>query len=217
MSRSATLIRRFGVPAGNRRSSATSPRDTLAALDRLRTLIAAGMPHGDALRFGAAAGGRPAAHLAHASRLVERGAPLSEALSRAGVSLASPDLALLRAGEASGTLAGTLGLLCERLSQRGEAKSRVARALAYPCALLLVTVAVVLAMTTLVLPSFVTLYTTTGAPIPTTTRVMLGFGAGVKAYGLHVLFASVSAIAWDTRSGGAWKCSPRERASSGPS
>lgn len=194
MSRSATLIRRLGVPTGNRCRKATSPRDTLAALDRLRTLIAAGMPHGDALRFGAAAGGRSATHLVQASRLVERGAPLSDALARAGVSLASPDLALLRAGEASGTLAGALGLLCERLSQRGEAKSRVARALAYPCALLLVTIVVVLAMTTLVLPSFVTLYTTTGAPIPTTTRAMLAFGGGVKTYGLHVLFASLGAI-----------------------
>jgi type II secretory pathway component PulF len=144
---------------------------------------------GDALRFGAAAGGRTGNHLAHASRLVERGAALSDALARAGVSLAPPDLALLRAGESSGTLGNTLGLLCERLTQRGDAKSRVARALAYPCALLLVTVAVVLAMTTLVLPSFVTLYATNGAPIPTTTRAMLAFGAWVKSYGLHALLA----------------------------
>jgi type II secretory pathway component PulF len=195
MSRSATLITGRRGHRGARRGARTSPRDTLVALDRLRTLIGAGMPHGDALRFGAAAGGRPATHLAQASRLVERGAPLSDALSRAGVSLAPPDLALLRAGETSGTLAGTLGLLCERLAQRGDAKSRVLRALAYPCALLLVTVAVVLAMTTLVLPSFVTLYTTTGAPIPTTTRAMLAFGNGVKGYGLHTLVTLIAAIA----------------------
>jgi type II secretory pathway component PulF len=155
----------------------------------LRTLIAAGMPHGDALRFGAAAGGRAAVHLAHASTLVERGAPLSEALPRAGVALTSPDLALLRAGEASGTLAGTLGLLCERLAQRGNANSRVVRALAYPCTLLLVTVVVVLAMTTMVLPSFVTLYATAGAPIPATTRAMLAIGSTIKSYAVHALAA----------------------------
>jgi type II secretory pathway component PulF len=194
MPRPATLTHRLGALGGTRHSRTTSARDTFAALDRLRTLIGAGMPHGDALRFGAAAGGRPAAHLAHAARLVERGAPLSEALARSGVALASADLALLRAGESSGTLAGTLGLLCERLAQRGEAKSRVFRALAYPCALLLVTVIVVLAMTTLVLPSFVTLYTTTGAPIPPTTRAMLAFGGGVKAYGLHVLLVLAGAV-----------------------
>jgi general secretion pathway protein F len=198
MSGNATLMLRLGGRADVLRRQAISPRDTLAALDRLRTLIGAGMPHGDALRFGAAAGGRPAAHLAHASRLVERGAPLSEALPRAGVSLASPDLALLRAGEASGTLAGTLGLLCERLAQRGDAKSRVARALAYPCALLAVTVVVVLSMTTLVLPSFVTLYTNNGAPIPTTTRAMLAFGGAVKSYGLHAL-AGLAAAGAATR------------------
>ena len=198
MSGHATLIRSLRARAARPRRQTTSPRDTLAALDRLRTLIAAGMPHGDALRFGAAAGGRPAAHLTHASRLVERGAPLSEALSRAGISLAPPDLALLRAGEASGTLGGTIGLLCERLTQRGDAKSRVVRALAYPCALLLVTVVVVLAMTTMVLPSFVTLYTTTGAPIPTTTRAMLAFGGAVKSYGIHTA-AAVALAAVATR------------------
>jgi type II secretory pathway component PulF len=198
MSGHPTLIRRLVERAYAPRQQATSPRDTLAALDRLRTLIAAGMPHGDALRFGAAAGGRPAGHLSHASRLVERGAPLSDALRRAGIGLADADLALLRAGEASGTLAGTIGLLCERLAQRGDAKSRVFRALAYPCALLLVTVFVVLAMTTMVLPSFVTLYATSGAPIPTTTRAMLAFGAVVRAYGLHAL-ASLAFIAAATR------------------
>lgn len=191
----ATLIRRLAVGSGKRDGKSTSPRDTLAVIDRLRTLIGAGMPHGDALRFGAAAGGRPAAQLMRASKLVERGAPLSDALRRAGVSLASADLALLRAGESSGTLSGTLGLLHERLGQRSEARSRVARALAYPCALLALTIAVVLAMTTLVLPSFVTLYQTTGAPIPVTTRAMLSFGVAVKAYGLHALLAFGAAAA----------------------
>lgn len=188
----ATLISRLAFGANNRRAGATSRRDTLAILDRLRTLIGAGMPQGDALRFGAAAGGRPAATLLRASKLVERGAPLSEALRRAGVSLASADLALLRAGESSGTLSGTLALLCDRLAERNEARSRVARALAYPCALLALTVAVVLAMTTLVLPSFVTLYETTGAPIPVTTRAMLSFGATVKAHGLHALLGIIT-------------------------
>jgi type II secretory pathway component PulF len=177
--------------ASPRRASA---RDTVAALDRLRSLVAAGMPAGDALRFAAAAGGSVAPHLQRACTLVERGAPLSRALVRSGIALAEPDLALLRAGESSGTLAGAIALLCDRLTERAAAKHRVLRALAYPAALLVVTLAVVLAMTTLVLPSFVGLYATTKASIPVTTRAMLAFGAAAKAHGLSAVLVVAAAL-----------------------
>jgi len=177
MSASASSIARFA------RSRRASERDTLAALDRLRALTGAGMPPGEALRFGAAAGGGPAARLAHAARLVERGQPLSQAVARAGVRLHEADLALLRAGERSGEISTALTLLCQRLTQRTAARSRIKRALAYPLMLLAVTLAVVVAMTTLVLPSFVALYATSKAEVPTTTRALMAFGAWLTTYG----------------------------------
>ena len=164
-------------------SKRAAEREALAALDRIRALTGAGMPPGEALRFSAAAGGVPAARLAHAARLVERGQALSEALHRAGLRLHDADLALLRAGERSGEISAALALLCQRLAQRAAARSRIKRALAYPVALLGVTLAVVVAMTTLVLPSFVSLYATSKAEVPVTTRALMAFGAWLTAYG----------------------------------
>jgi type II secretory pathway component PulF len=164
-------------------SKRAAEREAMAALDRIRALTGAGMPPGEALRFGAAAGGPPAARLAQAARLVERGQPLSEALRRAGLRLHDADLALLRAGERSGEISAALALLCQRLTQRAAARSRIKRALAYPVALLGVTLAVVVAMTTLVLPSFVSLYATSKAEVPVTTRALMAFGAWLTSYG----------------------------------
>ena len=155
----------------------------MAALDRIRALTGAGMPPGEALRFGAAAGGGPAERLAQAARLVERGQPLSQAIERAGIRLHDADLALLRAGERSGEVSAALALLCQRLTQRAAAKSRIKRALAYPVTLLAVTLAVVVAMTTLVLPSFVALYATSKAEVPVTTRALMAFGRWLTSYG----------------------------------
>jgi type II secretory pathway component PulF len=183
----AALIERRHTAGARWIRSTPSARDTLAALDRLRSLVGAGMPPGDALHFGAACGGEPAKYLARAARLVERGAPLSRALVGAGLMLSDPERALLSAGETSGTLSGTLSLLCQRLTERNAAKHRVLRALAYPCALLVVTLAVVLAMTTLVLPSFVTLYTGSNAEMPATTRALLALGEFIKSHGISVI------------------------------
>lgn len=194
MSRAAALIERLAGLRAVAGPDPASARDALTALDRLRTLVSAGMPPGDALRFGAAAGGPVAARLTRASSLVERGSAFSRALAQAGVVLSEPDLALLRAGEASGSMGETLALLCERVHQRTAAKSQVSRALAYPCALLAVTLAVVLAMTTLVLPSFVALYATTSAAMPATTRGLLAFGAAVKSHGASAVFGAVIVV-----------------------
>jgi len=178
------------------RSKRAGERDTLAALDRIRALTGAGMPPGEALRFGAAAGGAPAARLAHAARLVERGQALSEALHRSGIRMHDADLALLRAGERSGEISAALALLCQRLTQRAAARSRIKRALAYPVALLAVTLAVVVAMTTLVLPSFVSLYATSKAEVPATTRALMAFGAWLTSYGpLAAMLLGVSLVA----------------------
>jgi general secretion pathway protein F len=190
MSRTAILTRPGRGDDVERRTRAASLRETLAVLDRLRSLISAGLPPGDALRLGAAAGGAEAAFLTRAAKAVERGASVSKALARAGVALENPDLALLVAGEASGTLGTAIELLCRRFADRKAARERVVRALAYPIALLAITVAVVVAMTTLVLPSFVSLYAGADTQMPTTTRALLAFGAAVKRYGAALGVAS---------------------------
>jgi len=188
------------------RSAKSGARDTLAALDRIRQLTGAGMPPGEALRFGAAAGGTPAARLAQAAKLVERGQPLSQAIPRAGIRLEEADLALLRAGERSGEISAAIALLCQRLTQRAAAKSRIKKALAYPLTLLAVTLAVVVAMTTLVLPSFVALYATSNAEVPTTTRALMAFGAWLTSYGP---FAALLVAALSFGAGVARRSNPR--------
>lgn len=167
------------VIASVRLSRAAVRRERLAAVERLHTLLSGGVPAADALAAAAACRGPGARIMRSASRSVSRGLPLSRALAQSGCRLGSADLALVRAGERSGELARSLGLLRARLEHEDGARRGLGRALVYPAILLTSTLVVVASMSSYVLPSFVSLYGGAGADLPPLTAAMAAAGPAV--------------------------------------
>ncbi|MEE8311699.1 MAG: type II secretion system F family protein [Candidatus Binatia bacterium] len=164
------------VNTGARMPRSATRRETLAAVERLHTLLDGGIPAADALAAAVACHGPGAGIMRSASRAVSRGLPLSRALGRARCRLDAADLALVRAGERSGELARALGLLRTRLEGQADARRGVTRALLYPAILLASTIAVVACMSAYVLPSFVSLYASSGVELPALTSAMIAVG-----------------------------------------
>lgn len=139
-------------------------------------------------------------------RRVEEGAQLSEAMA------AHPRYfdALCRSLVAAGESRGKLGEMLERLAalarQQARLRSALVGAMVYPALLVLVAVAVLSTMIGFVLPRFEGLFESLGAPLPPTTRMLMGVGTFARAYWFALPWPVVGAGAlgwwWSRTPGG---------------
>lgn len=122
---------------------------------------------------------------------VRDGGSLAAALARHPASFSRLYVALVRAGEAGGNLAETLGHTASLLERQRALASTVASALIYPGLLLAAALGSIALLLTQVLPQFVPLFEQSGAVLPGPTRAMIAAGAFLSAYGLPLLLAPV--------------------------
>ncbi len=104
---------------------------------------------------------------------------------------------LVRAGESSGGMEGTLEELSALLESEIENRQRLRAALAYPLALLTLSIAVCFFLTVFVIPRFELLFQDLGQRLPWPTRFLVGFTFVLKSYGwiLLIMAAAVSVYA----------------------
>ncbi len=139
----------------------------------LADLVGAGLSAGDALRAGAALPGRCGGVLAAVAARIERGERLATALGGAGLALTQAELAIVSAGERGGDLRAALFQLRDLLAERFESRAELARAVAYPTALILLALAVVAVAGRLILPSIAAFHQQQGAQLPLATQGLL--------------------------------------------
>lgn len=166
-------------------------------LQRLATLIGAGLPITDAL----ATIGRQSAHTAERrcvqalAAAVAEGSGLGAAMAHLPGCFPEVVSAAVRAGEGGGQLTEVL----ERLAatgQRGLAlERRLLAALAYPAVLLLVALGVCLLMVLWVVPQLAEAYALAGVPLPLTTRVIAGLADWVSAHAAWLAVAGALVLA----------------------
>lgn len=82
-------------------------------------------------------------------------------------------VALVRAGESSGTLDKVLSRLAETLESQGEFRSKVKGAMIYPIIIVVGMVAVVMVMMTVVVPKLTDLYGDFGIQLPLPTQILI--------------------------------------------
>ena len=82
-------------------------------------------------------------------------------------------VALIRAGESSGTLDKVLSRLAETLEAQREFKSKVQGAMIYPVIIVIGMVAVVMVMMTVVIPKLTDLYKDFGISLPVSTQILI--------------------------------------------
>jgi general secretion pathway protein F len=118
---------------------------------------------------------------------VRDGSPLADAMAGYPRGFSRLHVAMVRAGEASGQLAPTLGRLADLLERQQRLAAAVTSALIYPCLLIVVAVGSITLLLTEVLPQFVPLFEQSGAKLPPSTQFLIAAGGFVSQYAAYIL------------------------------
>jgi type IV pilus assembly protein PilC len=98
-------------------------------------------------------------------------------------------IALIRAGESSGTLDKVLARLAETMEDQREFRSKVVGAMIYPIIILVGMVIVVMIMMTVVVPRLTDLYKDFGVSLPASTQLLMSVsGFFVRMWWLMIIF-----------------------------
>jgi type IV pilus assembly protein PilC len=100
----------------------------------------------------------------------------------------------IAAGEQSGNLDQVLRRMADYMERSAAAAKKVKGALTYPIVVLVVAIVVIAVLVFFVMPTFISLYATMGANLPTITRILLNVAGGAADYGAYVLLALVLAV-----------------------
>jgi len=177
----------------------TSRRDeALAGAARtLATMIAAGTPLDRALGFAARHAATDALRLAleGVQGDVRRGESLAGALRARPVTFGALAPALVRAGEASGTLDGALEQWADHVERTRDLRAQLRAALWYPALMGVVAGIGVTILLAVVVPRFAEMLAGTGGTLPASTRLLMALSAAVtRGWWAIVLLAVGGAV-----------------------
>jgi general secretion pathway protein F len=166
---------RPGGTARARPRRRASRGEVTGLLGHLATLIAGGLPVDEALGAAVDSATFPTlgATLTEIGVAVAGGDALADAMARFPDLFSPADVALVRAGEASGRLGDSLARLAQDHEQRDERRRRLIAALTYPAITATVAAAVLTFLAVWVLPQMAELFEQTGTAVPPTTRLLL--------------------------------------------
>jgi type IV pilus assembly protein PilC len=125
---------------------------------------------------------------------VKAGVAFSTALEKYPRAFSELFVALMRASEASGTMAMMLQRASDYLSQQRETVRRIRGAMVYPICMLSFCALVVTGMLVFVLPRFERIYAGKGAVLPAPTRALLAMSHGLVGYWYLALLALAGAV-----------------------
>lgn len=168
-------------------------KDKIVFTRQFATLIGAGLPLSTSLKMVAEQTNRKGMKSVVEEILadVEGGKTLSQAFGKHPDVFNRVYLALIDAGEASGTLDESLKRLAAQQEKDEEMMSKIRGALTYPAIVLVVIIAVMLYMVLMVVPQVQGLYEDLGKPLPWMTAVMVAFANFLVTYWWLLLIAAV--------------------------
>jgi general secretion pathway protein F len=173
-----------------------SQKERARHLHELATLLGAGMPLDGALQLltDAADGRRRRSRMQQVVDRVRGGASLADALAASGGFLSPPHLAMVRAGEAGGTLESVLGRIAELIERSLALRARIRLALFYPTILLGMVALSIAVLFGYVVPSFQPFFESAGAALPLPTRVVVAAAHAVEDYGTAALIGGLLSL-----------------------
>ena len=118
---------------------------------------------------------------------VENGYSLSQAMMRRPEFFSQFMIGSTRVGEHSGRLAETLDRCAAHYEKEYAYSLKLKQALIYPTVLLTCAGGLVMFIFTYMVPKFVTIFVDLNMQLPTSTRMLVGFGKFVETYGMVVL------------------------------
>lgn len=176
-----------------------SKADLLMLLSQLTIMNQSGVDLAESLRNLAEQCGKPAlkAVLERVYNDVSGGVSLSAALKRHPNVFDETFVAVIAAGECSGTIQATLERLTALIRGELRLRSTIWSMLMYPLVLCGVTAVVLVAMIFFVLPQFATVFVELGRSPPPLTAALLSIGAFSRNHLLEISLAVIGlAVAW---------------------
>ena len=125
---------------------------------------------------------------------VERGASLSQALSRHPKMFNRLYIAMVRAGETGGVLDSVLLQLAATIEKQVELRRKIKSAMTYPTVVFCLCILIVAAMLLFIVPTFKGIYAQLGGTLPVLTRVLISISTMFKKFFPVVIVLVVVAI-----------------------
>ena len=179
-------------------------QDVIDFSGQLATLLESGLPILTALQLleGQAPKAAMKTIIAGIIEDIRAGNPLSRAFARYPHAFSKSYCQVIKAHEQTGNLETGLKQMVAYMEKQAATRSKVTRAMLYPSVVLLLAIGVVLLLITVALPPLVSLFTSLGADLPWTTRLLIsvtGFINGYKMYLLGGLCGLVAAAFYYAR------------------
>ena len=125
---------------------------------------------------------------------LREGNPLSDAAAKHKKIFTPMFINMVRAGEAGGNMDETLDRLAEHFEKQHNTRQKIKSAMAYPIAVGIVAIAVVIFLLVSVVPTFVSMFADFGAELPAITRFVLKSSEFMQAYWWLVVLFFVSIV-----------------------
>ncbi len=173
---------------------------------QLSTMVVAGLSLPDSLTILRAQTTNPAfvQLIADVEVQIVGGGNLGDALAKYPAVFSPIYIALVRAGESSGTLDKVLARLADTLESQAEFQSKVKGAMVYPIIIMVGMIAVVMVMMTVVIPKLTDLYKDFGIELPTATKVLIS----MSTFFVHFWWLMIAGIVGLVVGFGRWRKTP---------
>lgn len=191
-----------GKKAG--KSQRLRPKERVLLTRQLATLLAAGLPVGDAIMAAAEQCERPATRaliLALRSKVTE-GHTFAAALRHFPAAFSELYCATVAAGEKTGHLDTVLQRLADYTERQFTMRQKITHALIYPAIMILVATGITGFLLEFVVPRMISVYGDTGQPLPFLTQCLMALSHGIATGGLPTLIliiAGTMAFRWSIR------------------
>ncbi|WP_460416364.1 type II secretion system F family protein [Pseudomonas sp. microsymbiont 2] len=179
------------------RRSGVDARQIAHFTEQLATLLEAGQPLESALALQARQTAEPAVQALFERLLaqVKGGASLSAAMARETTVFSAFYLSMVRAGEASGTLAEAMEQLAAYLERARNQRTELISALIYPAFLVIGVLGSLVLLLTYVVPQFVPVFADLNIALPVLTQAILWLGESLSRWGAYLAVALLC-IGW---------------------
>jgi len=173
-----------------------SPQEKVLFTSQLSSMVKAGLPLIDALGtfVDEKRKGGSAIVINKIMLEVQSGGKLSDALSRFPKIFNATYLAIVRAGENSGTLDDSLGYLAELLRRENALLARVRSALIYPTVVVAAMISVMIFISVSIIPKIITFAESSGQKLPGYTLFLVSIASFGTRYWYLVLAVTIGVL-----------------------
>ncbi len=168
--------------------------DKINFTDHLASSIGAGTPIQEALDAYVEEGDRKSEIIDTISKDIQRGKRLSEAMAQYPSIFSPLYIAMVQAGEITGSLDETLEYLANELRREHDFISKVKSALFYPIIVLCVSLIVVIVVIGFVVPKMVEIMKNFGGELPALTKILMSVAQFLVNFRLYILLSIITII-----------------------